>query len=71
MKYFKFILASIMMMSLSTVVTPVNAAWNHDGYGYVSNFCRAGYYWQFVPWDYVGTSCYMPMHGLWGKRVAE
>jgi hypothetical protein len=70
----KSIFASILLaFSLLTpvAVTNTHAAWNHDGYGYVSNVCRSGPYWQFVPWNYVGTDCYMPGWGLWGKRVAE
>lgn len=55
----------------ATVATPAQAAWSHDGYGYTSNVCRSGPYWQFVPWNYTGTDCYMPGWGLWGKRVAE
>ncbi|MDM1336633.1 hypothetical protein HXZ93_11480 [Acinetobacter pseudolwoffii] len=48
------------------------SAWNIDENGlYHSNFCRAGYYWQIVSWNFTGTACYMPMHGLWGKRVVE
>ena len=26
---------------------------------------------QIVTWNYIGTDCYMPGWGLWGKRVAE
>lgn len=70
MKKIKLLIASVVLFS-SVNVPSATAAWNHDGYGYVSNFCRNGYYWQIVSWDYTGTNCYMPMHGLWGKRVAE
>lgn len=55
----------------ATIVNPTQAAWSHDGYGYTSNVCRNGYYWQFVSWNYVGTDCYMPGWGLYGRRVAE
>ncbi|OEY97848.1 hypothetical protein BJI46_08090 [Acinetobacter qingfengensis] len=48
------------------------SAWNIDANGmYHSNFCRYGGYWQIVSWNFVNTECYMPMHGLWGKRVPE
>ncbi len=50
----------------------LQSAWMTDSYGrYHSNFCRAGMYWQIVPWNLAGTDCYMPGHGLWGKRVLE
>ena len=48
-----------------------NAAWSHDGYGYTSNFCRSGPYYQYVSWNYVGTDCYMPLWNLFGKRTPE
>ena len=49
-----------------------HSAWNLGANGvYHSNFCRAGLHWQIVPWNFAGTDCYMPMHGLWGKRVLE
>ena len=48
------------------------SAWNIDPNGlFHSNFCRAGYYWQIVSWNLTGTDCYMPMHGIWGRRVQE
>lgn len=70
----KSIFASILLaftLFTSTAVTNTNAAWSHDGYGYTSNVCRNGPYWQYVTWNYIGTDCYMPGWGLWGKRVAE
>ena len=53
------------------VTKPTNAAWSHDGFGYISNICKNGVYWQVVPWNYVGTSCFMPGWNSWGRRVAE
>ena len=47
------------------------AAWSHDGFGYTSNFCRSGPYYQYVSWNYVGTDCYMPLWNLFGKRTPE
>lgn len=66
----KFIFGLTMAMLCMTTTTS-QSAWHYDGYAYTSNFCRNGVYWQFVPWNLTGTDCYMPMHGLWGKRVAE
>lgn len=66
MKYKLFIAAFLLAVSGSS-----NAHYYSDGYGYVSNICRAGMYWQTVPYNYTGTQCYMPVHGLWGYRVAE
>lgn len=64
----KLLLSTALFISLTG---SANSAWHWDGYGYVSNICRAGPYWQIVPWNYVGTSCYMPGWNLYGKRVAE
>ncbi|MFH7765089.1 hypothetical protein [Acinetobacter sp. BSP-28] len=59
----------ILLVGLSS---HTHSAWSIDGNGlYHSNFCRAGHYWQIVNWNLTGTACYMPMHGLWGQRVAE
>ncbi len=60
-----------MILSTSFLSIPTQGAWNFDGQYYSSNVCRNGAYWQFVTWNYTGTSCYMPMHDLYGKRVAE
>lgn len=66
-------IALILLILFSTLASTkvANAAWSHDGYGYTSNICRYGPYWQVVPWNYVGTDCYMPGWAVWGKRVAE
>ena len=69
--FLSMFVAFITFFSLTTVSTLANAHWYHDGYGYVSNVCRAGAMWQYVPYNYVGTNCYMPGWGVWGKRVAE
>lgn len=64
----KFILLSILLLTSSLS----NAAWRYDYNGYaISNICRTGFYWQIVPWHYVGSDCYMPLWGLWGQRVTE
>lgn len=72
MKTLKLALAAA-IIATSASLTPIaaNAAWHYDGYAYSSNFCRNGAYWQLVTWNLTGTSCYMPMHGLWGTRTAE
>ena len=64
----KIMLSVAMVLALAT---PAHAYYYHNGYGYVSNVCAVGNYWQFVPYNYVGTVCYMPMWNLHGKRVAE
>ena len=68
---FASILLAFTLFTSSAVFTLANAYWYHDGYGYVSNVCRAGAMWQYVPYNYVGTNCYMPGWGVWGKRVPE
>ena len=69
--FLSMFVAFITFFSLTTIPTLANAHWYHDGYGYVSNVCRAGGMWQVVPYDYIDTSCFMPGWGVWGKRVAE
>lgn len=58
-------------ISLTFLSGTANAHWFNDGYGYVSNVCRAGAMWQVVPYHYIGTDCYMPGWGIWGKRTME
>lgn len=58
-------------LSLTAVTATAHAHWFHDGYGYVSNICRNGGMFQVVPYNYVGTNCYMPGWGVWGKRTME
>jgi hypothetical protein len=38
---------------------------------YYGNVCRAGVYWQFVPYKVVGSTCYMPGWNLYGTIVFE
>lgn len=43
----KLILSALLLFAsifTPTVITNAHAAWNHDGWGYVSNVCRNGYY---------------------------
>lgn len=68
----KLIIGLVLTMSiLVSITTSVLAAWNYDGYGFTSNVCRNGLYWQYVQWGYTNTTCYMPLHNLYGVRVAE
>lgn len=63
----KLLLVFFLVLSSHT-----HSAWYLDANGvYHSNFCRAGPFWQTVSWNFAETICYMPMHGLWGKRVLE
>ena len=59
------------MVTLFFSYKGAHAAWSHDGFGYTSNFCRSGPYYQYVSWNYVGTDCYMSAWNLYGKRTAE
>lgn len=70
----KFLLSFLLFVSISTplAVTTANAAWTRDANGFfLSNICRNGPYWQVVPWDYVGSGCYMPNWDLVGQRVVQ
>ena len=73
MKKFSLFVAVVFGLSFFTIPKAANAAWVYDPntFNYFSNVCRNGFYWQFVSWNYVGTDCYMPGWGLYGRRVAE
>lgn len=66
-----YVVLLIVVGAIVLFINDAKAGWYHDGYGYVSNVCRNGYYWQYVPYNYTGTKCYMSMHGMYGYRVAE
>lgn len=72
MKKLMLSLALLGATATPLAMTNANAMWTRDYQGYfVSNICRNGMYWQVVPWGFVGSECYLPAFGIWGKHVAE
>lgn len=59
----KFIIAMALVASSGVA----QAHWFYNSYGIaVSNICRAGYYWAYVPYAAVDTACYIDTYtGRW------
>jgi len=50
------------IVALALVASPglAQAHWYYNSYGIaVSNVCRAGYYYAYLPYAPVGTACYV------------
>jgi hypothetical protein len=68
----KYFIALFILLLVIITLPEAHAAWTRDASGFfLSNICRNGPYWQVVPWDYVGSGCYMPNWDLVGQRVVQ
>lgn len=54
---------------LASTIADANVYWN--GYAWLGNVCRTGYYYTIVPYQYVGNTCWNAGWNTYGVITDE